>query len=99
MADSYALSVVAPCLNEEVNVAVLTDRLFAAAGEAGIPTELVLVDDGSTDGTWDAIRRLRDRFGDSVAGVRHTANRGIAESWRSGLGAARGSYVCFIDAD
>ena len=55
MADSYSLSVIAPCLNEEVNIPVLAERLFAATDEAGISTELVLVDDGSTDGTWQAI--------------------------------------------
>jgi len=99
MADSYSLSVIAPCLNEEVNVPVLAERLFAATGEAGIRTELVLIDDGSTDGTWQAIQCLEERLGDSVVGVRHVHNRGISESWSSGLDAARGTYACFIDAD
>src|SRR5215216_1373138 len=98
MADAYSLSVIAPCLNEEVNLPVLAERLFAATDEAGISTELVLVDDGSTDGSWGAIQRLRESRGDSVVGVRHTENFGIAESWRSGLDAARGTYACFIDA-
>jgi phenylacetate-CoA ligase len=78
MADSYSLSVIAPCLNEEVNIPVLADRLFAATDESGIPTELVLVDDGSTDGTWQTIRRLRESRGDSVVGVRHSSNFGIS---------------------
>jgi phenylacetate-CoA ligase len=99
MADSYSLSVIAPCLNEEVNIPVLADRLFAATDESGIPTELVLVDDGSTDGTWQTIRRLRESRGDSVVGVRHSSNFGISESWRTGLDSARGTYACFIDAD
>jgi phenylacetate-coenzyme A ligase PaaK-like adenylate-forming protein len=99
MADSYSLSVIAPCLNEEVNIPVLAERLFSATDEAGISTELVLVDDGSTDCSWQAIQRLRESRGDSVVGVRHTDNFGIAESWRSGLDSARGTYACFIDAD
>ena len=99
MADSYALSVIAPCLNEEVNIPVLAERLFAATDESGIPTELVLVDDGSTDGSWQAIQRLRESRGDSVVGVRHQSNFGISESWRTGLDAARGTFACFIDAD
>jgi phenylacetate-CoA ligase len=99
VADSYALSVIAPCLNEEVNVPVLAERLFGATTEAGIPTELVLVDDGSTDATWTAIEQLSEHLGDAVVGVRHERNRGIAASWRSGVAAARGTYVCFIDAD
>jgi phenylacetate-CoA ligase len=99
MADSFALTVIAPCLNEMVNAPVLAERLFTATEEANIRTELVLVDDGSTDGTWDVIRDLKHRYGDSVVGVRHAQNRGIAFAWRSGLDAARGSYVCLIDAD
>jgi phenylacetate-CoA ligase len=99
MADSYSLSVIAPCLNEEVNIPVLSERLFAATDESGIPTELVLVDDGSTDGTWQAIQRLQESRGDSVVGVRHPTNFGISESWRTGLDSARGTYACFIDAD
>jgi phenylacetate-CoA ligase len=99
MADSYSLSVIAPCLNEEVNIPVLAERLFAATDESGISTELVLVDDGSTDGTWQAIERLRESRGDSVVGVRHMSNFGISESWRTGLDSARGTYACFIDAD
>jgi phenylacetate-CoA ligase len=99
MADSYSLSVIAPCLNEEVNIPVLAERLFAATEESGIPTELVLVDDGSTDATWQTIQRLREAHGDSVVGVRHPSNFGISESWRTGLDSARGNYACFIDAD
>jgi phenylacetate-coenzyme A ligase PaaK-like adenylate-forming protein/glycosyltransferase involved in cell wall biosynthesis len=99
MADSYSLSVIAPCLNEEVNIPVLAERLFAATEESGIPTELVLVDDGSTDGSWQAIQRLRESRGDSVVGARHPSNFGISESWRTGLDSARGAYACFIDAD
>jgi phenylacetate-CoA ligase len=99
MADSYSLSVIAPCLNEEVNIPVLAERLFAATDESGISTELVLVDDGSTDGSWQAIQRLREARGDFVVGVRHPSNFGIAESWRTGLDSARGTYACFIDAD
>src|ERR1700693_640973 len=99
MADTFELSVVAPCLNEEVNVPVLADRLFAATSEAGIAPELVLVDDGSTDATWQVISEIRDRWGDAVTGVRHDANAGIPAAWRSGVQAARGTYVCFVDAD
>jgi len=99
MADAFALSVIAPCLNEAVNIPVLAERLFVATDEAEIPTELVLVDDGSTDGTWETARQLRDRMGERVVVVRHQVNRGIAASWHTGLAAARGTYACFVDAD
>src|SRR5690348_3613751 len=99
MGSRYQLSVVAPCLDEEVNIPILAERLFAATSALDIVTELVLVDDGSTDGTWEVIEGLRDRYGDHVAGVRHGVNRGIAASWRSGVATATAPYVCLIDAD
>jgi phenylacetate-CoA ligase len=93
------ISLIVPCLNEEANVRPLAERFFAATAEAGLTAEIVYVDDGSADGTWAAIERLRGELGAKVVGVRHPENRGIAASWRSGLGAARGAYACFIDAD
>ncbi len=99
MADGYALSVVCPCLNEEANLPLLAERLFAATKEAGIATELVVVDDGSTDGTARVAEDLRLEYGDAVQCVRHEHNRGIPASWKSGLDVARGTYACFIDGD
>ncbi|MDH4145597.1 MAG: glycosyltransferase [Acidimicrobiia bacterium] len=99
MADRFSLSVVAPCLNEETNIPILAERLFGATEEAGIAAELVVVDDGSTDGTWAAVEAARDLYGSAVRGVRHEHNRGIPAAWRSGVDAAQGTYVCFIDGD
>jgi phenylacetate-CoA ligase len=96
--DSWELSVVAPCLDEEANVPLLVERLRAAAAEAEIRMEIVLVDDGSTDGTWEVIERLGREHPD-ITGVRHSRNLGIAAAWRSGVEAAQGEYVGFIDAD
>lgn len=95
---SVTLSVIAPCYNEAANVAVLAERTLAAMDRDAINAELVLVDDGSTDATWDHILMQQQR--DSrVRGVRHETNQGIEGGWRSGLAAARGELVCLIDAD
>lgn len=93
------ISVVVPCFNEEANVAALAERLFDATDEAGLPTEIVFVDDGSTDGTWAAIERCHEEWGDRVAGVKHKRNSGIPAAWQSGVDAAKGRYTCFLDAD
>jgi phenylacetate-CoA ligase len=93
------LSVVVPCFNEEGNIAALAERLFEATDEAGLATEVVFVDDGSTDATWAAIGRTREDWGDRVVGVKHKRNSGIAAAWRSGIDAAKGRYTCFLDAD
>jgi len=93
------ISVVVPCFNEEANVAALAERLFDATDEAGLPTEIAFVDDGSTDGTWAAIERCHEEWGDRVVGVKHKRNSGIPAAWQSGVDAAKGRYTCFLDAD
>jgi phenylacetate-CoA ligase len=96
---SLELSVIVPCLNEELNVEELTRRLFLVFERGGFEGEVILVDDGSTDGTAAAIRRLEQAHPGKVAGVFHPQNRGIAAAWKSGAGAARGKLVATIDAD
>jgi len=92
------LTVIAPCFNEAANVATLAERTLAALDRAGIAAELVLVDDGSRDATWDHIL-MRQQRDPRVRGVHHKVNQGIEGAWRSGLRAATGELVCLIDAD
>ena len=61
-------------------------------------TELMLIDDGSGDGTWSRIEHWLNNDA-RVRGVRHDVNTGIVSAWRTGLMAARGGLVCLIDAD
>ena len=93
------LSVIAPCLNEELNVPTLVERTLAVFQHMPVPCELVLVDDGSTDGTWSAITAAMEREPQKVRGVRHERNRGIVGGWKSGLEVATGDLVCLIDSD
>jgi glycosyltransferase involved in cell wall biosynthesis len=92
------LSVVAPCFNEAKNLRELVERLNQTFQRKQIAGEIVLVNDGSRDTTGSVIDELA-RLNPNVVGVHHPVNRGIEAAWRSGLQAARGVYVCFIDAD
>ncbi len=92
------LSVIAPCFNEEDNVDLLVDRTIATFDTLGVSAELLLIDDGSRDATWDRITR-RAQADSRVRDLRHETNRGIEEAWHSGLRAANGRLVCLIDAD
>ncbi len=92
------LSVIAPCLNEQSNVDPLIDRVLAAFDTLPVPAELVLVDDGSADGTWE---RMNDRAAQDVRVriAQHLSNQGMVRAWQTGVATARGELVCLIDAD
>ncbi len=93
------LSVIVPCHNEESNLPALAVRCLRVFGERGLQGELLLVDDGSTDGTAAIIRELEAAHPDQVRGVFHDTNRGITAAWESGLAAADGQYTAIMDAD
>jgi phenylacetate-CoA ligase len=93
------LSVIVPCLNEELNIPELAERTLAVFERGGFRGELVIVDDGSTDGTAEVIRRLMAEHPGQVVGCFHQRNQGIAAAWRSGAAVARGVLVATIDAD
>ena len=92
------LSIIVPCLNEEANVPELVARIGEVLTVGKIDGELVLVDDGSTDGTWNAIEELKKTH-PFLVGRRHGQNQGIAAAWKSGASAARGKLVAILDAD
>src|SRR5262245_57742448 len=92
------LSVIAPCFNEEDNLPLLVSRLLKVCERRKIAVEIVLVDDGSTDGTAGIIDDLALRH-PQVVGIHHGKNKGLAAGWDTGLAASSGVHVCFIDAD
>jgi phenylacetate-coenzyme A ligase PaaK-like adenylate-forming protein len=92
------ISVVAPCYNEAKNIPELVMRLLAVFAKRNISGQIVLVNDGSTDNTGRLIDEYARTHRDVLA-VHHTVNRGIEAAWRSGVDAARGEFVCLIDAD
>jgi phenylacetate-coenzyme A ligase PaaK-like adenylate-forming protein/glycosyltransferase involved in cell wall biosynthesis len=93
------ISVIAPAYNEEANVTEFARRVLGAFDRGGIAGELILVDDGSSDGTARVIRELAKQYPGVVAGAFHGRNKGIAAAWKTGLHAARGVYACIIDSD
>jgi dolichol-phosphate mannosyltransferase len=93
------LSIVAPCYNEEATLDAFVVRMLAAAHAAcGDDFELVLVNDGSGDGTWPLIE-AKARATAGVVGVNLARNHGHQLAVTAGLGLARGARVLVIDAD
>lgn len=92
------LSVLTTCLNEVDNIDHLAKRMLRTFDRMDVEAELVVVDDGSDDGTWRRLANWMD-LDPRIRGVRHDENRGIESGWRSALAHSQGSLVCLIDAD
>ena len=98
MTTTPELSVIVPCLDEEPNLPELVLRVGATFSRGGFEGELVIVDDGSTDGSPALLEALRREHAFVVV-RRHASNRGIAQAWKTGLAASRGRLVSILDAD
>lgn len=86
------LSVVVPCYNEEATLTTVVEQVLASPYTA----EVLIVDDGSTDGTLDAARTITDP---RVRVLVHDENRGKGASLRWGLSEATSEFVIIQDAD
>jgi dolichol-phosphate hexosyltransferase len=84
-----------PVYNEVATVRQAIDEVLAA--DLGVEIELIVVDDGSTDGTREILERAD--LPDSVRVLRHDRNRGKGAAVRTALGAARGEFSAIFDAD
>ena len=94
-----ALSIVAPCYNEQETLDAFCTRMLAAAREAcGDDFELILINDGSRDGSWGLIEAQARACG-NVVGVNLARNHGHQLAVTAGLSLARGERVMIIDAD
>ncbi|MGK5548892.1 glycosyltransferase family 2 protein [Streptomyces sp. URMC 127] len=93
------ISVVLPCYNEEAVLGRTHDRITRALRPAeGLRYEVIYVDDGSTDATWNLIRTFA-RESPMVRAVRFSRNFGHQAACLGGLREARGDAVVVIDAD
>jgi glycosyltransferase involved in cell wall biosynthesis len=86
------LSVVMPCLNERETVGVCVRKALASLNEAGIRGEVIVGDNGSSDGSVEIARSEGAR-------VVHVADKGYGNALKGGILAARGEYVLMADSD
>ena len=93
------VSVLVPAKDEAENLPrfmELADRAFAA--DPRVRYEVVVVDDGSVDGTWPLLAQFQERY-PWLRAARHRARRGIADALRTGYLNARGDVLVFYPAD
>lgn len=92
------VSAVIPTYNEVESLPQLHQELCAMAVDRGYDLEMIFVDDGSKDGSWDVIRNLSETD-PKVRGIRFRRNFGKAAALSAGFEAARGQFVVTLDAD
>jgi len=90
---SFLLTVLIPVFNERATVAQVVTKVAAIP----VPCQIIIVDDGSTDGTREALSAIEDV--DGVEVVFHETNRGKGAALRSGLAKSQGRFVVIQDAD
>jgi len=93
------LSVLIPVYNERYHVAELIHRVLAAALPENMERQLVIVDDGSTDGTRDVLREIARNNPSTVHYIEHAKNSGKGAAIRTAIDAADGEFSIFQDAD
>jgi glycosyltransferase involved in cell wall biosynthesis len=84
-----------PAYNEQDTI----EDVLRRAGALDLDAELLVVDDGSTDGTVSAVERVQADLGDRVRLLRHERNRGKGAAVRTGIQASRGEFLVIQDAD
>src|ERR1700753_336623 len=92
------ISVVVPLYDEVESLPELTSWISCVMGENNFTYEIILVDDGSKDGSWDMILKLREN-NPSIKGIKFRRNYGKSAALQTGFEAANGDVVITMDAD
>ena len=98
MAQQLDLSVVFPVFNEEENIPILLGEIAGALKGTPWSYEVIAVDDGSSDGSLQALRQLQAQY-PSLRIITFERNTGQTAALDAGWRAARGTYVVSLDAD
>lgn len=93
------LSVVVPLYNEKESLPELVDWIRRVVEPLGWHYEIILVDDGSNDGSWLVVEELSRRFGNIIKGIKFRRNHGKSAALFCGFEAAQGKVVITMDAD
>jgi undecaprenyl-phosphate 4-deoxy-4-formamido-L-arabinose transferase len=93
------ISVVIPVFNEEENLEELSERLLNTLTADGRPFEIIFVDDGSTDRSWEILTDLHQRHPGHIRALQFFRNFGQHQAIFAGFQATRGQIIVTLDAD
>lgn len=91
------ISVIVPVFNNQHTIAEAINSVLEAENSEQI--EILVVDDGSTDRSWQILQDIYDKYREKISLYRHRINRGAGSARNTGIRASRGEYVAFLDAD
>ncbi len=94
----FFVSTIVPAMNEEGNIGEFCRQYAEMMAKAPFDTEVVFIDDGSTDKTLDAIKENARKY-PFVRYASHQSNRGLTEALQTGFGVAKGDVFVFYPAD
>jgi glycosyltransferase involved in cell wall biosynthesis len=92
------ISIIIPVFNEKESLQPLHAELVTVMHQARLDLEILFIDDGSRDGSWEVIADMARRY-ESVRGLRFRRNFGKAAALSAGIRAARGDVILTLDAD
>ena len=96
--DKLNISVVVPLYNEAESLPELAAWIDRVMRENGFSYELILIDDGSSDGSWEEVERLKTQY-PAIRGIGFARNYGKSAALYCGFAAAEGEVVITMDAD
>ena len=92
------ISVVIPLLNEHDSLEELHDWIASVMQSNSLSYEILFIDDGSTDGSWNVIQKLRKK-NTAVVGLKFSKNFGKSQALHAGFARTKGDVVITMDAD
>src|SRR3569833_2263458 len=95
---SVDISIVVPLYNEEESLPELVDWIERVCTEHGYAHEVIMIDDGSTDSSWNVIKQLAVDY-KAVRGIIFQRNYGKSAALNEGVKAAQGHVIITMDAD
>ena len=98
MQNSFELSIIIPLLNEEESIRPLFKWILKALQGKVSSLEVIFIDDGSTDGSWEIIQTLAKEHNE-VKAISFTKNYGKSQALNAGFKAAKKKYVATLDCD